>query len=258
MDRRIAILGDIHANLTALRTVLADCEAQGVTDYICTGDIVGYNPWPHECLELVRELKYNGAPCPVVMGNHDFYVSHKDGIDLDDFNPNAKIVIEWTRKQMSMDEIYYLKSIPFTVVKEGMTIVHSTLDKPEKFGYVFEVGDVIPHFSLQKTPVCFNGHTHFPGILERQLGGIYEISSKFLLEERDGIFDLLIGRKYLVNVGSVGQPRDGDPRASYVIYEPKLRRVKFRRLEYDIAEVQARIREVGLPEHLAERLATGN
>ena len=243
MDKLFAILGDIHANLDALEVVLADCREQGVTDYLCTGDVVGYNAQPHECLELVRALN-----CPVVKGNHDYYVS-TGSVDLDDFNPNAAAVVEWTRKQLSDEEVGYLRALPFVVTKMGITLVHATMDNPEGFGYVFDHLQAEANFSRQVTPLCFHGHTHCPMIYEKQLGAVYRIDAQD--------FKLPIGRKYFINVGSVGQPRDGDPRAAYVLYSPKDRTVRFRRLDYDVAAAQAKIRAAGLPERLAQRLAAG-
>ncbi len=115
MSKLFAILGDIHANLDALNVVLDDCRAQGVTDFLCTGDVVGYNACPHECMEIVRALG-----CPVVVGNHDYYVSSRQ--NLDDFNPAAAAVVEWTRKQLSVEEVYWLRSLPFTHTQMGITL----------------------------------------------------------------------------------------------------------------------------------------
>ena len=242
MGRLFAILGDIHSNLEALNAVLDDCRASGVTDFLCTGDVVGYNACPHECLQIIRELG-----CPVVMGNHDHYVSSQQ--DLSDFNPHAAAVIEWTRSQMGDDEMAYLASLPFSVTKTGVTLVHATLDNPEAFGYVFDHLQAESHFVYQVAPLCFHGHTHCPMIYEKQLGAVYRIDAQD--------FTLPLGRKYFINVGSVGQPRDGDPRAAYALYDPKARKIRFRRIEYDVAAAQERIRLAGLPERLAERLAVG-
>ena len=239
---QIAILGDIHANLDALNVVLDDCRAQGVEEYLCTGDVVGYNACPHECLEVIR-----GMGCPVMMGNHDFYVSTAQ--DLDDFNPHAAAVVQWTREQLSEDELRWLRELPFTRTVKGVTLVHATMDRPENFGYVFDNLQAQANFTSQKTPLCFHGHTHCPMIYEHTIQGVFRI------DPQD--FKLQMGRKYFINVGSVGQPRDGDPRATYVIYDSAARTVRFRRLEYDIAAAQARIRAAGLPERLAERLAFG-
>ena len=242
MSKLFAVLGDIHANLDALNVVLDDCRSQGVTDFLCTGDVVGYNACPHECMDIIRELG-----CPVVVGNHDFYVASQQ--NLDDFNPAAAAVVQWTRKQLSVDEIYWLRNLPFTHTQMGVTLVHSTMDNPENFGYVFDNLQAEANFLNQKTPVCFHGHTHCPMIYEKSMNGVFRIDAQD--------FKLPIGRKYFINVGSVGQPRDGDPRATYVIYDPKERTVRYRRLEYDIEAAQERIRLAGLPERLAARLAVG-
>ena len=242
MQKLIAILGDIHANLDALKVVLDDCRSQGVTDFLCTGDVVGYNACPHECLDIVRSLA-----CPVVVGNHDYYVSSQQS--LDDFNPAAAAVVAWTRKQLSAEEVGWLRALPFTHTQMGITLVHSTMDNPENFGYVFDNLQAEANFLNQKAPVCFHGHTHCPMIYEKSMSGVFRIDAQD--------FKLPIGRKYFINVGSVGQPRDGDPRASYAIYDPKERTVRFRRLAYDVAAAQERIRLAGLPERLAMRLAVG-
>lgn len=242
MDKKFAILGDIHGNIDALAVVLDDCRAQGVTDFLCTGDVVGYNACPHECLSIIRELG-----CPVVMGNHDYYVSSEQ--DLSNFNPHAAAGVLWTREQLDQDEIDFLAGLSFVKTSMGITLVHSTMDNPEDFGYVFDNLQAEAHFIHQITPLCFHGHTHCPMIYEKQIGGVFRIDAQD--------FKLPIGRKYFINVGSVGQPRDGDPRCSYVTYEPKTREVRFRRLEYDVATAQERIRFAGLPERLAERLGVG-
>ena len=242
MGKILAIFGDVHSNLQAFDTVLADAAAEGATDYLCTGDVVGYGANPHECLEKVRALN-----CPVVMGNHDHYVSSRQ--NLEDFNPAAAAVIAWTRRAISPEEIRFLMSLPFSVTRMGLTLVHATLDNPEGFGYVFDHLQATAHFGHQLAPLCFHGHTHCPMIFEKQMGGVFRIDAQD--------FKLPLGRKYFINVGSVGQPRDGDPRASYVLYDVAARTVRFRRLEYDIAGAQNAIRAAGLPERLAQRLEVG-
>lgn len=242
MEKLFAILGDIHSNIDALDAVLDDCRSQGVTDFLCTGDIVGYNACPRECLKAVRELG-----CPVVMGNHDYYISTSR--NLEDFNPHAAAVIEWTRSRLDDGEIAFLRDLPFSRTFMGITLVHSTLDNPESFGYVFDHLQAGAHFTKQVTPLCFHGHTHCPMIYEKQIGAVYRIDAQDL--------KLPAGRKYFINVGSVGQPRDGDPRSAYALYRPSTREVAFRRIEYDIEAAQGRIRAAGLPDRLAERLAAG-
>ena len=246
MGKVFAILGDIHSNLEALTAVLEDCRAQGVTDYLCTGDIVGYNANPKECLDLVR-----GLNCPAVMGNHDYYVSTRQ--DLSAFNPNAAHVVEWTRKQLSMRDITYLRTLPFVKTVMGFSIVHSTCDRPESFGYVFDNLQADANFVNQKTAICFHGHTHCPVIYERSAGSSNAGVSCYDAQD----FKIELGHKFFINVGSVGQPRDGDKRASYVIFHQQEKVVRFRRLEYDIESAQRKILEAGLPERLAMRLVKG-
>ena len=242
MGKKIAILGDIHSNIDALNVVLEDCRREGVDEYLCTGDIVGYNACPHECLSIIREIG-----CPVVKGNHDYYDSEER--NLDDFNPHAAAVVRWTREQLDGEELEFLRRMEFSVTLRGLTLVHATMDQPMNFGYVFNNLEAQTNFIHQKTPVCFHGHTHCPMIYEKNMNTVYRI------DPQD--FTLAPGRKYFINVGSVGQPRDGDPRATYVIFDPMTKLVRYRRLEYDIAAAQARIREAGLPERLAERLQYG-
>ncbi len=240
---RIAVFGDIHANLEALEAVIADAAAHGVSDWLCTGDIVGYGASPAECLERVRSLG-----CPVVKGNHDHYVAART-LDADDFNPAAAKALQWTRDMVGEAGRAWLDSLPFTVTRKGVLLVHATMDRPEEFGYVFDNKEAETNFIWQKTPLCFHGHTHCPMIYEKSMTGVYRI------DPQD--FRLAPGRKYFINAGSVGQPRDGDPRASYMIYTPSDRSVEYRRVEYDIRSAQARILDAGLPERLALRLAEG-
>ena len=244
MAKIYAILGDIHANIDALETVLADAREQGVTDYVSVGDVVGYNAAPAECIRIVRdELK-----CPVVRGNHDHYVAYVEE-SLADFHPMAAAVVEWTRSQLSEDDLKWLHDLPLSRPVMGFTIVHSTLDMPLRWGYVFENLQAEANFVYQRTPLCFHGHTHVPIIYEKRAGGVVHY------EPTD--FKVALGQRLFINVGSVGQPRDGDPRASYVIYDSGTRTVRFRRISYDVAAAQARIRAAGLPERLAARLEAG-
>ena len=242
-DSKYAILGDIHANLEALDAVLLDANGQGITHYACVGDVVGYNANPLECIEKVREM---GFDC--VRGNHDHYCSSSSDEDLSSFHPLAAAVIAWTSERLSDDQRLWLKRLRYRKVIENFMIVHATLDMPEKWAYMFDDLDAMTNFSYQITPVCFHGHTHMPITFEFT-GRVKTLTSSSLTLER--------GRKYFINVGSVGQPRDGDPRAAYAIYDAKDRTVEIRRVEYDIETAQARIIEAGLPTWLAERLAIG-
>ncbi len=238
---RYAVLGDIHGNREALSTVLTDAAEQGVTDYVSVGDVVGYNADPSACLDRIRELD-----CVVVRGNHDHYCSHEES--LQDFHPLAAKVISWTRDQLDDDQIEYLRHLKMHVSLDGFTLVHSTLDMPDHWGYVFDTLEAEAHFNYQHTSVCFYGHTHVPVVFDK-LGRVTRRDTEKLKIE--------IGHKYFINVGSVGQPRDGDSRCAYVIYDTEAKTVEFRRLTYDLPAAQAKILAAGLPGRLAERLAIG-
>lgn len=240
---KYAVIGDIHGNLEALDAVLEDAESQGVDEYVSVGDIVGYNANPRECLKKLRDIG-----CLMVKGNHDHYCS----IDtvLNGFNPLAAKVIRWTREQLSEEEKKFLSDLPYKRRVANFTIVHSTLDMPEKWGYVFDRYEADANFTYQRTAVCFYGHTHVPLAFERdELGDV--------CQGRYTTIKIMIGRKYFVNTGSVGQPRDGDPRASYGIYDLDERQIELRRLEYDRETAQNKVLAAGLPKELALRLELG-
>ena len=238
---KYAIFGDIHANLEAFEAVLADAEQQSCTDYVCTGDIVGYAADPNECLRIVRDMN-----CPVVKGNHD-----EEAIlntSLEGLNPLAKQAMEWTRAQLNEDEGNFLTNMKLVRQVADFTIVHATLDTPGSWTYVTNKFDAMASFSYQFTQLCFYGHTHTPRIYVR--GDSIEP-----LEEME--VNLEMGRKYFINVGSTGQPRDGDWRASYAVYDAENQNVEIRRLDYNIRKAQDKIIDAGLPEMLAHRLSLG-
>ncbi len=238
---KYAILADIHANLEALEVVLADSREQHCTHYACLGDVVGYNANPKECLDQIRDME---MPC--VKGNHDEYCSIES--NLEGFNPHAAEAIQWTRAQLTEEDREWLRNLKYIRLVASYSIVHATLDGPQRWGYVFDRLAAAASFTYQNTSVCFFGHTHVPVAFIRDSvvrGGTY---SKFKIEP---------GRKYFINVGSVGQSRDGVAKATYVIYNMDEGSVELRRLDYDIAKTQAKIRAAGLPERLAERLALG-
>ena len=244
MGRVYAVLGDIHANIDALNAVLDDARAQGVTHFVCVGDVVGYNAAPAACIRAVRDE----LGCPCVRGNHDHYVSDP-GTNLADFHPSAAQVVEWTRSQLAADDVQWLHDLPLQKPVMGFMLVHATLDKPDHWGYVFENQQAEANFSYQYTPLCFHGHTHVPIIYSNEPGGVVHY------QPRD--FTLELGQRLFINVGSVGQPRDGDPRASYVVYDMAVRQIRFRRVAYDVQAAMARNRLVGLPEKCASRLEIG-
>jgi len=238
---KFAIIADIHSNLEALQVVLEDIKAQKCTHVACLGDVVGYNANPKECLDLIRS---RNIPC--VKGNHDEYCSSDDS--LDGFNPAAAEAVKWTRKQLSEDDKQWLHELKYSRIVINFTLVHATLDVPQRWGYVFDKLAAAASFTYQNTAICFFGHTHVPVAFIRDSvvrGGTY---SKFKVEP---------GKKYFVNGGAIGQPRDNNPKAAYVVYDADEATIELRRLDYDIPGAQKKILDAGLPPRLAERLAYG-
>jgi predicted phosphodiesterase len=238
---RFAILSDIHSNLEALEAVLADAKAQGCTDFVCLGDVVGYNANPGECVKTIRDLQ-----CPVVKGNHDeqaSIISSTEG-----FNELAEEAIDWTRAQLSAEDKAWLSDLRLTRQVRDFTIVHATLDTPGQWGYVFNDLDAIASFTYQHTSLCFFGHTHWPTAFVRD----DEVRRVAV-----GQVVLSAGKKYFINPGSIGQPRDRDWRAAYCILHTDRQVVEQRRVKYDLATAQRKIRQAGLPDRLADRLAAG-
>jgi diadenosine tetraphosphatase ApaH/serine/threonine PP2A family protein phosphatase len=238
---RFAILSDLHSNLEATKAVLADARERGCTDYICLGDVVGYNANPHECVEIVQKMN-----CPVVKGNHDEQAALAESSR--GFNALAEAAINWTRAHLTEEDKQWLRELPFVQRVRDFTIVHATLDTPEQWGYVFNGLDAVTSFSHQETTVCFFGHTHVAGAFVRD-DSVKKIKADELIIEES--------KKYFINVGSVGQPRDGDWRAAYCIYHIEKNVVEQRRVEYDLATAQKKIIQAGLPHLLAERLELG-
>lgn len=266
---RIAILSDIHANADALEVVLAKCAALGISEYISLGDIVGYNAEPEKCLDMVRDLNFRA----MVIGNHDYYAIAGDP-GLSGFNPVAREAIKWTREHIDEKNAEFLRRRESAIVPgTGITAVHATLDTPHSWGYIFDRGHAGASFSYQLTQLCFCGHTHHPVAFDRSAisfgdANIVEVSGwshNLFHPENDHDFSVADeltmpynrGHKYLINVGSIGQPRNNDPRASFAVVDTDRCLVTRYRLPYDIASAQKKIIASGLPEVLANRLAVG-
>ncbi len=268
---KYAIVSDLHANMEAFNTILSKCYEVGVEKYICLGDIVGYNAEPSACLEKLKSLDVVG----IVKGNHDEYASNGDN-EMEGFNPHARNAVLWTREQLSEEQLQWLSKLPLrtSIPAINTTIVHATLDSPDSWGYVFDTHHASDNFSYQFTQLCFCGHSHIPiafckkPVTMRSDKMIEEVPEWAYLRhegmvpsnpnEADSMsIDIQPGWKYLINVGSVGQPRNRDPRASFAIYDTEARRIVRYRLPYDIATTQEKIRAAGLPEKLATRLQKG-
>lgn len=268
---RYAILSDIHANLEALDAVLDVCDEMGVDQYLCLGDIVGYNANPRECLHLVWGLNLMA----IVRGNHDEYVASND-MTMEGFNPNARAAVLWTRQQITEEERSWLGTPPLRMSVPGspMTLVHATLDSPDQWGYVFDAHHAKDNFSYLFTQICFCGHSHVPVAFDKR--PMISGPERQVLEIREWAFpdgegeeldpyqldaisvQLEPGHRYLFNIGSIGQPRNHDPRSSFAIYDSNEKTVTRFRVPYDIATAQQKVLDAGLPERLALRLATGS
>ena len=237
---KVAIISDIHANHHALEAVLDHARGQGIDQFLCLGDIVGYGPDPSKCISTIQELG-----CPVIRGNHD----HDAGNDRDLFNLNdvARTSLEWTRTQLSRAQRAWLSNLPYTRRVGRFAIAHSSLHEPEEWHYIRDLSDAGECLSRQQVPLCFIGHTHRPGCFIMEGGPTYQAETTGMQLNGDA--------RTLVNVGSVGQPRDGDPRASYVTFDRIDRILDFHRVDYDVAAAQKRLLLEGLPQELIERLA---
>ena len=239
---RIGVLSDIHGNLEALEAVLAEVDRLGVDLLYSLGDIVGYGPSPAACIEIVRR-----RAAVSLMGNHDAAVAGLTS--LDDFNEFARSAVDWTAAQLDAGEIEYLGSLPYTHRAPELLLVHASPIEPERWHYIHGVADIEEHFAAFDEHLCFVGHSHRPGVFA--LGGGRGV-------ERRGEGEVLRpGLRYLVNAGSVGQPRDRDPRASYVIYDTASPCVEVRRVSYPVEKTQERMRAVGIPAFLIDRLGAG-
>lgn len=243
---RIVILSDIHSNLAALEAVLRHAEEGGPMDGVwVTGDSVGYGPQPSECIARLREL---GAV--VVVGNHDWAAAGVIGTE--EFNPFAAAAAKWTAERLTPDEQAFLAGLPEVVSQAEFTLVHGTLREPI-WEYLYSYEAAVAHLELQQTPYSLVGHTHVPMLVvedERSPRGC-ELNR---LGDAEGIE---LRGKMVINPGSVGQPRDGDPRAAYAVYDDAAATVTLHRVEYDIAATQALMEAVGLPRPLIERLSVG-
>lgn len=245
---RYLIISDIHSNLRALEAVLADAAGE-YDSVLCCGDIAGYGAEPNEVVEWVRE-----HVAAIVRGNHD-KASAGESHEADWFNPVARAAVEWTRRTLSPANLEYLRKLPRgPLTLDGLSLFHgSPIDEDEYLTTPFEIDMMLPYLDA---PVSFFGHTHLQAGFASFRTGTQKIAKP---AEGQKQVDIAIEETafYLVNPGSVGQPRDHDPRAAYALVSLADHLVRLRRVSYDVAGAQAAIRRAGLPEPLANRLATG-
>jgi len=216
------IIADIHSNLEAFEVVLQ--QLRQVDQIVCAGDMVGYGPDPNQCIKLMREKGIRS-----IAGNHDKAAVGE--MNLEWFNENARRAVEWTSEQLTGDSAQYLKLLPLTLEMDDFQIVHGSLRNPLE-EYIFTLAEAAATMELMSKPLCFVGHTHRPARFEYQ-------------------------GKAIINPGGAGQPRDGDPRASFGIYDSEKKEFILHRVEYNIERVQEKMRQADLPQSLIDRLQYG-
>ena len=231
---RIAIISDIHSNLQALQKAFEIIAAKEIDDVYCLGDIVGYGAEPNECIEM---LQTHGVLC--IAGNHDQAVF--DTSKAEHLNRYARTAIEWTARQLTSDHAAFLSRLPYTMAAHDCTFVHASPDKPEEWKYIITGYDALEYFQFFATPICWVGHSH--------ISGVYCEDPASLHVER--------GKKYIINVGSVGQPRNRDNRLSFGIFDVDRWEYEHVAAEYDAGAAREKIIEAGLPPYLGDRLLAG-
>lgn len=249
---RYAVLSDIHSNLEALSAILDHLASERIDRTLCLGDAVGYGADPEACLGRLRSCR-----AVSVCGNHEWACLGK--LDVRWLNEAARTAILWTRDRLGFSDLDMLRRWPLTATEEAVTLVHGSLSHPDRFEYLVDVAQAVDTAKACRTAYCLVGHTHVPVVFEydcstRQPARILSSAGE-LAEVRLG--PSAEGMRYVINPGSVGQPRDGDPRASFAILDTQAKTLAVRRVAYDIAGAQRKIREAGLPELLAHRLAVG-
>jgi len=239
------LFSDIHGNLEALKVVLQQMEDFAPDRVVCLGDVVGYGPDPNECVELVD--RYADL---VIMGNHDHAVLELT--DITYFNKYAKLAVVWTRQRMKQENLDILSQYPFQKSIDDILFVHSTPLHPERWDYIFNPLEGQYYLQHLQEHVCFIGHSHQPVFFEQDESGhvAYDRKAELSLAIKPEC-------KYIVNVGSVGQPRDGNPETSFATYDTDKRRIEVRRLPYNFPRTQQKMAEAKLPVFLIERLAHG-
>lgn len=240
---RYAIISDIHSNLEALESVLKQIENERVDKIFCLGDIVGYGPNPDECVDLVREN------CEIILtGNHDYACVEPS--ELIYFNRFAKQAITWTLNNLSKKNLTFLSHLSYKTQIDNIDLVHSNPDTPETWDYILSIDEAIFNFSKFDGQVCFIGHSHQPIIY------VENSEHKYTgLEDRE--IELLPDCRYIINIGSVGQPRDKNPASAFGIIDTSTNKYELIRIGYNVEETHKKMIEAGLPEFLADRLLIG-
>jgi predicted phosphodiesterase len=242
---RYAFISDIHANLEALEAVFEDIETQDIDDVICLGDIVGYGANPNECVDLVKKQ------CPVtLLGNHD--AAAVELLSTQHFNIHAKIAIEWTTQNLRKEIWNTLCELPLKATVDPITLVHATPYEPNMWYYITSLEEAAFNFQFFDTQICMVGHTHIPIII------VLDSQKELYVHQDAGIkLDDIEGSRLLINVGSVGQPRDRNPRSCYGIFDMEAGEFSYRRVTYNIEKTQQKMKKIKMPEFLVSRLEDG-
>ncbi len=242
---KYCIFSDIHGNLEALNVVLQQIDDFHPDRVMCLGDVVGYGPNPNECVQLVQQVAEF-----TIMGNHDHAVLGLT--DIAYFNQYAKFAVLWTRQGLTEENLQILKEFPFQMSTDDMLFVHSTPLYPERWDYIFNPLEGKYYLQHLQEHLCFIGHSHQPVFFEEDEEGriTYDRQPEFSLSIKEGC-------KYIINVGSVGQPRDGNPKTSFCRYDTEKQLIEVKRLEYDFTVTQEKMTEAKLPRFLIERLGYG-
>jgi predicted phosphodiesterase len=243
---KVGIFGDVHANYEALRAVLDRLDDEDCDDFVCTGDTVGYGPQPGPCVDEIRE---RDVYC--VLGNHDKYATLVVSDQLDRLDPATRESIQWTQNTLTVEQLRWLAELPLRLDFDEFTVLHGSFG-PKRWAYLVNKENLALSFAHQDVPLAISGHSHLPVLCLADDAPDGEPTIDFLKS-------MVVPKrpKVLLNPGSVGQPRDRDPRASCITYDTATREVHLIRVEYDLAATQARMREAGLPERFAERLEQG-
>jgi predicted phosphodiesterase len=242
---RIAIISDIHGNFEALEAVFSDAIIQKVDEIVCLGDIVGYGANPNECIDLVKKK------CPLcILGNHD--AAAIGLLSTDHFNVHAKIAIDWTVDNLAEEKKTFLGSLPLKKTKEERTFVHATPYDPNMWYYITSLEEAAFNFQFFNTTFCFVGHTHIPIII------VLENEKEVYVHQGSSVnWGGMSQARFLINTGSVGQPRDRNPKSCYGILDTEAKSFTFRRIDYDIAKAQGKMRKIKMPDFLVTRLKDG-
>jgi predicted phosphodiesterase len=242
---KIALISDIHANAEALEAVLADIKTKKVDETLCLGDVVGYGANPNECLELVKKS------CSLtLLGNHD--AAAVGLLSTQHFNIHAKIAIEWTQENLRDSSKAYLKTLPLKENQYSHTIVHATPYEPNMWYYITSLEEAAFNFQFYETTFCFVGHTHIPIII------VLEHEKEVYVHQGETLdYGGLDNVRFLINVGSVGQPRDRNSKSCYGIIDSDAKTFTYHRVAYDVQKAQAKMRKIKMPEFLITRLEEG-